>query len=254
MNNNTAINNQNVIALASAWTAASEITRVAFEAYDAAQSLSKRSKSRDLLIAATKPAYDAAKATSDAAYATFTEARDAAYAAIEVAHLDAAVDSALQRATVRLNVDYAQVASLNAIASRFRKSVEQGEFKGLQNIGLSGLFEGIDVTIETSHRNTIRQFDVGFTLVREGREGKKYVSRFSPVRVDLDGFNLTSTNIGRDEIAAHSFSKAWQVAEILADVCTAAAALVDADRKALNATLDAVFDAADAARKPVTAQ
>lgn len=258
MNNNTAINTaaltSAVTAAAQAWVVASNARRDAHTAYEAATSLSKRNKTRDVLIAATKPAYDAAKAADEAAYAALTEAKVAAENVILVQQVDAAVDAALQRAAKRLDVDFHRVAGLVEVARAFRRSIEQSDWKQsrgivLDNAAGNGVFDGIRVNIQSGYINACRGFEVEFTRTYEDRDGALKTTTFSPVRVDASGFNLTATNISPDAIPAYAFSRAWTAAEVLFDVASALwSAEACAVRAEVDAAADAVIDAADAAR------
>ena len=261
MNNTTAltstasVNTFAVVLAAQAYVATSNARKVAFTAYDAATSLSKRSKSRDLLIAATKPAHDAAVAADAAAHQALVDAKVAAENVIVVNQLDAAVDAALQRASKRLDVDFHRVAGLVNVARGFRKSVEQSDWKAARSIGLDnatgdGVFDGISVSIQSGYTCAVRGFEVEFSVAYEGRDGVQKVQAFSPCRVDSEGFNLTATNVGHGAIAPHAFSRAWLAAEVLADVAKAIwSSDAIAVRGQVDAAADAVFAAAELAAK-----
>lgn len=250
MNTTTTINTTAITAAAQAWVIAAKARKAAHAAFDAAQSLSKRSKSRDLLIAATQPAYDVAKAADEAAYRVLADAKAEATTALEVALLDDAVDAALQRASKRLDVDFHRVAGLVSVARGFRKSVEQNDWKAARSIVLdnasgNGVFDGIFVTVESNHEGRVTKFEVAFNYAYVSRDGKTLIDSFSPCRVDAEGFCLTSTNLDHAAIAPHAFSRAWTAAEVLADVAKALCSPeANAARKAIDAAVDAVLDAA----------
>lgn len=257
MNNNTAINTASltsaVTAAAQAWVAASNARKVAHTAYEAATSLSKRNKTRDVLIAATKPTYDAAKAADEQAWEVLAAAKAEALGVIDVALLDAAVDAALQRAAKRLDVDFHRVAGLVEVARAFRRSIEQKDWKAnrgiiLDNAAGNGLFDGIRVNIQSGYISTLGHFEVEFDRAYVDRDGVTKVTTFSPVRVNAEGFNLTSTNLSFDSIGAQSFSRAWTAAEVLADVIKGFySPEAYAARDSVDAAIDAVTKAADAA-------
>lgn len=249
--NNTIINTTALTAAARARVESSLARKAAFEAFDAAQSLSKRNKSRDLLIAATKPAYEAAKDADEKSYEVLAAAKAEALAVIDVALLDSAVDAALQRASARLDVDFHRVAGLVNVARAFRKATEQNDSKAVRSISLdnatgNGLFDGIRVTINAGYTSTLSSFDVEFSRAYVDRDGNPKVTTFSPVRVDAEGYNLTATNLGFEAIDAHAFSKAWAAAEVLADVIKAFySADAHAARDAVDQTIDAVLKSAE---------
>lgn len=251
---NTAINTTTLVAAAHAFVAASTARNAAYAAYDAADSLSKKNKSRDLLIAATKPAYDAAVLDFDAATVALEKAKVAALNAVETDLLDAAVDSALQRASKRLDVDFHRVAGLVSVASGFRKAIEQSDWTAARNIVIDnatgfGEFDGITVTIQSGYKSAIRKFDVAFTQTFTARDGTIKTRTFSPVTVDAEGFNLTATNLDHGSIAANAFTNAWKAAEVLADVAKVLASAESfAAREQVTAAVDAVLNAAAAAQ------
>jgi hypothetical protein len=252
MNNiTTAINTTALINAARARVESSLARKAAFEAFDAAQSLSKRNKSRDLLIAATKPAYEAAKDADEKSYEVLAAAKAEALAVIDVALLDSAVDAALQRASARLNVDFHRVAGIVEIARAFRRSVEQKDWKQVRSIVIDnatgfGEFDGIRVNIQAGYTSALSSFEVEFSRAYVDRDGNPKVTTFSPVRVTAEGFNLTSTNLPYESIDAHAFSKAWKAAEVLADVIKAFySADAHAARDHVDQTIDAVLKSAE---------
>jgi len=234
----------NITSTVATLAAATTALHIAEAALNAARSLSKRTKNRDVLIAATRPAYEAADAAYDVAELAVNELKHDALNRVEVDLLDAAVDAALQRATVRLNVDFHRIAGLVQVAAAFRQSVESSDFKAVRSISIGnptgfGEFDGITVTIETGYRVAIGQFEVAFNQTFVNREGLTKVRTFSPVRVDAEGFSLTSTNLDHVSIDPHAFSKAWKAAEILADV---AKGLHTPEARAARKAVEAQFE------------
>jgi hypothetical protein len=177
--------NTNINALATELARASKHASNARTAYDAALALSKRSKSRAVLLATVEPLYVAARDANEAASLAFNGARADDCVAADLLSLENGIEQCLQGATVSLNVDFHQVASLIQVGAGYRKSIESSDWKALRNIRLSGIWDSVSVEINTGHNGQVLNFDVGFDACYTDREGKHLIRRRG-VRIDIE--------------------------------------------------------------------